>query len=254
MQRNFKLIFNAILFLFIIIDIVILTFLTIDFALNLKPTFPNLVLIDIMVSVLIAINTFYILNKQKNARQYLSKNWLTIFAIIPLAYLIILIFPNTYYLVILLFLVRIFSLYKYMLKIKSIIKFTRKTKLDYATFVLLITLIFGSLLFFWVESPVNPTAATFDSSVFFLIVSMTTVGYGNTVPFTRIGQLIAITAIVIGIGYTGWVTAAMASSLVQDLRKERDKQVDKQNKSMDEIIEKLNRIEKELDEIKKDKK
>lgn len=219
MQRNFKLIFNAILFLFIIIDIVILLFLTIDFALNLKPTFPNLVLIDIMVSVFIAINTFYILNKQRNARQYLSQNWLTIFAIIPLAYLVILIFPNTYYIVILLFLVRIISLYNYMLKIKSIIKFTRKTKLDYATFLLLITLLFGSLLFFLVESPVNPSASTFDSSVFFMIVSMTTVGYGNTVPFTRIGQLIAITAIIVGIEYSGWVTAAMASLIIQKLRK-----------------------------------
>ena len=84
-----------------------------------------------------------------------------------------------------------------MLKIKSIIKFTRKTKLDYATFLLLIILIFGSFIFFWVESPVNPTASTFDSSVFFMIVSITTAGYGNTVPFTRIGQLIAITAIIV---------------------------------------------------------
>lgn len=253
MQRNFKLIFNALLFIFILIDILILIFLTMDFVFNLRPTMPNLILFDVLVSVLVCINTFFILNKQKNAREYLSKNWTDIFAIVPLAYIIILAFPSTYIIIILLFLVRIFALYKYLLKIKSIIRITRKTKLDYATFILLATLIFGSLLFFWVESPVNPTASTLDSSVFFLIVSMTTVGYGNTVPITKIGQLIAITAIVIGIGYTGWVTAAMASSLVHELRKERDEKMDKQNKTMENILEKLDKIERELDEMKKEK-
>ncbi|WP_414470597.1 potassium channel family protein [Methanobacterium sp. ACI-7] len=137
-----------------------------------------------------------------------------------------------------------------MLKIKSIIRFTRKTKLDYATFLLLITLIFGSFIFFWFESPVNPTASTFDSSVFFMIVSMTTVGYGNTVPFTRIGQLIAITAIIVGIGYTGWVTAAMASSLIEDFRKKRQEELEEQKKVLLNIVEKLDKIENELDEIK----
>lgn len=250
MQRNFKLIFNALLFIFIIIDIFILTFLTIDFAFNLRPTMLNIVIFDILVSILIAINTFLVLNKEKNAINYLSKNWMNIFAIIPLAYLVILIFPDTYYIVIILFLIRIYALYKYVLKIKLIIKFTRKTKLDYATFVLFFTLLFGSVIFFWVESPVNPTVPTLDSSVFFLIVSMTTVGYGNTVPVTHIGQLIAVTAIIVGIGYTGWVTAAMASSLVQELRKERDKNILKQNKVMRDILEKLDKIENELEEIK----
>lgn len=252
MQRNFKLIFNALLFIFILIDMLILIFLTMDFILNLRPTMPNLILFDILVSVLVCINTLFILNKQKNAREYLSKNWMDIFAIVPLAYIIILIFPSTYIIIIALFLVRIFALYKYLLKIKSIIRITRKTKLDYATFILLATLIFGSILFFWVESPVNPTASTLDSSVFFLIVSMTTVGYGNTVPITKIGQIIAVTAIVIGIGYTGWVTAAMASSLVHELRKERDKQVEKQNKTMENILQKLDKIEREINEIKKE--
>lgn len=253
MQRNFKLIFNALLFIFILVDILILIFLTMDFVFNLRPTMPNLIIFDLLVSFLICINTFFILNKQKNAREYLSKNWMDIFAIVPLAYIIILIFPNTYIIIILMFLVRIFALYKYLLKIKSIIRITRKTKLDYATFILLATLIFGSLFFFWVESPVNPTASTLDSSVFFLIVSMTTVGYGNTVPITKIGQIIAIIAIVIGIGYTGWVTAAMASSLVHELRKERDEKMDKQNKVMENILQKLDKIERELDEIKKEK-
>jgi voltage-gated potassium channel len=171
-------------------------------------------------------------------------------AVIPLAYLAILILPNAYLLVIILLLVRIYALFKYMIEIRDVIKLSRRTKLDYATVILLTTLIFGSILFYIVESPVNPTSSTLDNSIFFMIVSMTTVGYGNTVPYTRIGQLIAVTAIVVGIGYTGWVTAAMASSLIEDFRKKRKEEIQKTNEAIEKIMKKLDKIENELKEIK----
>ncbi|MGZ7136231.1 MAG: ion channel, partial [Methanobacterium sp.] len=174
--------------------------------------------------------------------------------IIPVAYLGILIFHNNYLLIIILFLLRIYALYRYMLKIREIIKFTRKTKLDSATFVLLFTLIFGSLIFYLVESPINPSASTYDNSLFFMIVTMSTVGYGNIVPYTGIGKIIAIIAIVVGLGYTGWVTAAIASSLVEEFRKKSKETISETEKSLSTILKKLDKIEKELEEIKKEKK
>lgn len=225
--------------------------MTLDFALNLKPSILSLVKFDLIVSFLILVRTLIVINKEKNKNQYLTQNWMEIFAIVPLAYIVILIFPNTYLLIIILFLVRIYALFKYILKIKEIIKFSRKTKLDYATFVLVITFIFGSMLFFWVESPVNPQATNLDNSAFFMIVTMSTVGYGNIVPYTGIGKLIAVIAIVVGLGYTGWVTAAIASSLIEEVKKERKNEIDEQNKSLNNILEKLDKIEKELEEIKK---
>lgn len=249
MQRNFKLIFNALLFIFIFVDIIILIFLTLDFAFNLSPSI-GMIRLDLFASLLIVIHAALRITVQENKYQYITKNWFDIFAIVPLAYIVILIFPNTYLIVILLFLVRIYALYKYMLKIRSIIGFTRKTKLDYATFILLLTLIFGSIIFFWAESPVNPQASTLDNSVFFMIVTMSTVGYGNVVPYTGLGKLIAVTAIVVGLGYTGWVTAAIASSLVEEFRKKSKKDISEQKKSLSNILEKLDKIEKELAEMK----
>jgi voltage-gated potassium channel len=253
MQRNFKLIFNGLLLISIVFNILILILLTLDFALSFKPSILDLVKFDLTVSFLIILRTFFRLKNEKNKRQFISRNWIDVLAIIPLAYLAILIFPNAYLLVIVLLLVRIYALFKYMLEIRDVIRLTRKTKLDYATVILLITLIFGSILFFLVESPVNPSASTLDSSVFFMIVSMTTVGYGNTVPYTRVGQLIAVTAIVVGIAYTGWVTAAMASSLIEDFRKKRAAETERLIKSIENILEKLDKIENELEEIKKEK-
>jgi len=254
MERNFKLIFEGIFSILIFINIVVLLIMVIDYALNLNPSYLNIVRFDLLVSFLIIVDTILRLKNEKNKIQYLSRNWIDILAIIPLAYIAILIIPNAHIIIIILFLIRIYALLNYMLKLKGIRKLARKTKLDYATIILIVTLIFGSIFFYLVESPVNPTASTLDSSIFFLIVSMTTVGYGNTVPVTHIGQLIAVTAIIVGLGYTGWVTATMASSLVQEFRKESDKRVETQNKSKELILkklEKLDKIEKELEELKR---
>lgn len=254
MQRNFKVIFNALLFVSILIDILILIFLTLDFALILKPSIISLVKFDVFVSILIIFQSVLWIRKQEDKKQYLAKNWILIFAMIPLAYIVLIVFPNTYILVIILFLVRIYALFRYSMKIKDIIRITEKTKLDYATFVLIGTFVFGSLLFFFVESPVNPNAATLDDSAYFMIVTMSTVGYGNIVPYTGIGRLISVMAIIVGVGYAGWVTAAIATSLIEQLREERKKETEKEFKSMEMILNKLDKIEKELEEIKSQKK
>lgn len=254
MQRNFKLIFNALLFVFIFIDILVLIFLTLNFVLNLKSTISGLIQFDMIVSLLIIFQSVLWIRKQENKRLYLAKNWTDIFAMVPIAYFVLIIFPNTQILVVVLFLVRIYALFRYIQKIKDIIQITEKTKLDYATFLLTGTLVFGSLIFFWVESPVNPQVTNLDDSTYFMIVTMSTVGYGNIVPYTGIGRLISVIAIIVGVGYAGWVTAAIATSLIEQIRKERRIDAEKEIKSFEEILDKLEKIEKELEEIKSQKK
>ncbi len=251
MQRNFKVIFNAFLFIFIFIDIIFLIFMALSFALNLKTTILGLIEFDLIVSVLVIFHALSRLNKAKNKKQFMAKNWMDIFAIVPVAYIVIVLAPTANLIIIILFLIRIHALIRYLLKIRDIIRFTEKTKLDVATFILLGSFIFGSLIFFWIESPVNPEVTNLDDSAFFMIVSMTTVGYGNIVPYTGIGKLVSVIAIIVGVAYTGWITAAIASALIEELRKERKKEIKRQNESMENILEKLDKIEKELEEVKK---
>jgi len=253
MQRNFKLIFNALLFISILIDILILIFLALDFALSIKPVIISLINFDIIVSLLIILQSARWIRKQDNKWKYLTKNWIYIPAMIPFAYIIIIISPYMHYLVAILLLFRIYALFKYAMRIKDIIYITEKTRLDYATFILVGTFVFGSLLFFWVESPVNPQASTLDDAAYFMIVTMSTVGYGNIVPYTGIGRFISVIAIIVGVGYAGWVTAAIATSLIGQLRDERKKESEKEVKSMELILNKLDKIEKELEELKSQK-
>lgn len=213
----------------------------------------GLVQFDIVVSLLIIFQSILKIRKQEDKKEYLAKNWTDIFAMIPIAYFVILLLHNMPLLLIILILVRIYALFRYALKIKDIILITQKTKLDYATFVLIGTFIFGSLIFFWVESPVNPNVTSLDNSAYFMIVTMATVGYGNIVPYTAIGTMVSVVAIIVGVGYAGWVTAAIATSLIEQLREERKKETEKEFKSMQMILNKLDKIEKELEEIKSQK-
>ncbi len=254
MQRNFKLVFNALLFVSILIDILILIFMALDVALSLKSVTMGLVRFDVIVSILIIFQSIYWIRQQENKKQHLRRNWINIFAMIPFAYLVIMLSPTTQFLVIILILVRIYALFKYAIKIRDILQITEKTKLDYATFILIGTFVFGSLLFFWAESPVNPQASTLDDSAYFMIVTMSTVGYGNIVPYTGIGRLISVIAIIVGVGYAGWVTAAIATALIEQLRSERKKEAEKETKVIKLILNKLDKIEKELEEIKSQKK
>jgi len=234
-------------------DILILIFLALDFALSLKPVILSLVNFDIIVSLLIILQSAKWIKKQEHKKRYLTKNWIYIPAMIPFAYLIILLSPHMHYLVVILLLFRIYALFKYAMRIKDIIRITEKTRLDYATFILVGTFVFGSLLFFWVESPVNPQASTLDDAAYFMIVTMSTVGYGNIVPYTGIGRFISVIAIIVGVGYAGWVTAAIATSLIEQLREERKTESEKEVKSLEIILDKLDKIEKELEELKSQK-
>jgi voltage-gated potassium channel len=67
---------------------------------------------------------------------------------------------------VLIIILRFYALYK-LLQItgREVHKYPSKTKLDYATFVLLLVLVFGSFLFFLVENGVNPEVPTYESAM-----------------------------------------------------------------------------------------
>jgi voltage-gated potassium channel len=94
--------------------------------------------------------------------------------------------------------------------------------------------------------------------MWFSIVSMTTTGYGDITPVTFTGRLIAVVLILTGMGYLSLVTATLAYSFIDLFRKESRKAGERLEKraltyeeKVDEIMAKLDEIEKKVD--KKDK-
>jgi voltage-gated potassium channel len=71
--------------------------------------------------------------------------------------------------------------------------------------------IVGSLAAYYAEHPVNPEFATFGDALWWGIVTLTTVGYGDIVPETTAGRWVAVSIMITGIAVLGVLAGALAS-------------------------------------------
>jgi voltage-gated potassium channel len=82
--------------------------------------------------------------------------------------------------------------------------------------------------------------------LWFAIVTVTTVGYGDTFPTSAAGRLVASFLMIVGIGFLGLATASIAGHFVnQDAEDKHREATDKQ----DEILAELRRVHERLDRL-----
>jgi voltage-gated potassium channel len=70
---------------------------------------------------------------------------------------------------------------------------------------------FGSLVAYHAEHPINPQFATVGDALWWGIVTLTTVGYGDIVPKTETGRWAAVTIMITGIAVLGLLAGSLAS-------------------------------------------
>jgi voltage-gated potassium channel len=71
--------------------------------------------------------------------------------------------------------------------------------------------LFGSLVAYYAEHPTNPEFATVGDALWWGIVTLTTVGYGDIVPKTTTGRWAGVTIMVTGIAVLGLLSGSLAS-------------------------------------------
>ena len=282
MERHNKIIFESLLSILILIELFLLVLVSIGFIAGIKSHsiyyFGNY---DIIISILILFDfVFFIITTRTNQNMldFIRENWVYVVAIIPIFFICFNLFHlfNFKIIIALIGIIKIYALIKVLQKTSiEIRKYPNKTKLDYATVILLLVIIFGSLLFFLVEHGVNPEVPNYESAIWYTFVSMATVGYGDIVPITFAGRIIGALLILTGIAYVSLVTATLALIFIEEFRKESSKTKEKiqkriqdrtsaYEKKIDELLEKVessnkeltdkvDKIEKTLDEIKNNK-
>lgn len=91
-----------------------------------------------------------------------------------------------------------------------------------AFFILFIVLIFASSLMYHAEHEAQPEEfASIPTSMWWGIVTLTTIGYGDVFPVTTAGKVIAAGVAVLGIAVYAIPTGIMASAFTEELRKKR---------------------------------
>ena len=78
--------------------------------------------------------------------------------------------------------------------------------------IALVVLEFGSLGILWTErNAVDANITTADEAIWYLIVTMSTVGYGDHYPVTDAGRALGSLIIVVGVGVFGTLTGFLAN-------------------------------------------
>jgi voltage-gated potassium channel len=88
------------------------------------------------------------------------------------------------------------------------------------------------------------TIKTFGDALWWAATTVSTVGYGDKVPVTVEGRLVAVALMVVGISVLGVVTAAVAAWFVQQLRDVREDEA-RAEATLTEVMEELRAIREE---------
>jgi len=101
--------------------------------------------------------------------------------------------------------------------------------------------VLGAVGFYALESDENQAIRHFGDALWWAITTVTTVGYGDIVPITPEGRLIAVVLMLTGIGVIGLFTASVASLLFEEQKGPTPE--------LGEIMLRLERIESSLERL-----
>lgn len=209
-QQKLKKIYLLMMFLLIIISIVINVI-----------NFQYKEIIDIIILLIFALDSFYTLWKTDNKRDYLKHHFLDFIAIIPFhhAFRLVKFFP------LIMQSIQITSLgQRYLLPVFLKLRETGTGKL-FNTF--LIIFIFLPLPLLWIE----PNITNYEDLIWWEMQTVTTVGYGDIMIQTGLGRLVGGILMVLGVGIISTFTSNL-TRIISHSKKPN-------HKKADDVIEEL---------------
>jgi voltage-gated potassium channel len=251
LRSRIRYLYDVLCFILIIFDSF---FLFLSVAFPLKPgAVQDIATFDAVVCLFLVVEYLLRVNEHDNKRRYVAYQWSDIIAIVPFDYFAFVSFgialPLTPIFKILR-LVRIVALLRFSRRIeKEVLAFAEKTRLIYGLAIYLLVIIVGATLFFSIESGVNPNVGSIDDALWFVIVTVTSVGYGDIVPYTGLGRIIGVIAMLTAILFMSLVTATTTSALLEKFRAEREEITKTSKETIGNVIAQLNTIEERLEKL-----
>ena len=253
LSSRIRYLYEVLCFILIVFDGFFL-FITVIFPLK-SGTLEAVATFDAVVVLFLWVEYLFRVNEQDDKWRYVAYQWSDILAIIPFDYIALVSFGIALPLTIafkLLRLVRIVALLRFSRRIeREVLAFAEKTRLIYGLAIYLLVLIVGALLFFYIESPVNSTVSTPNDALWYMIVTMTTVGYGDIVPHTGCGRIIGVIAMLTAILFASLVTATTTSALMEKFRAEREEITEASKETIGNVLTQLSELRDRLDELPK---
>lgn len=109
-------------------------------------------------------------------------------------------------------------------------------------------LIISGVLFYALEHGVNSHVKNIFDGIWWAVVTLTTIGYGDIYPITIGGRILAMILALVGIGLVALPTGILTSGFIRALRSEKKisqlvDTMEEEEKEQDEILERVEEIE-----------
>ncbi|MBR9727732.1 ion transporter [Shewanella intestini] len=214
-----------------VILVLTMTFVTIE-----SETYRLLLVIDTFICLIFLVRFFVGLYKSSNRRHYFKHQWIDLVASIPA------IEPLRF--------ARIFQILRVIRLIRSsrslifpLLSQRRQTTLASLLLAMVLILAFSSILILLVESNVEgANITTAEQAIWWALVTISTVGYGDYYPVTTAGHVIGGLVILSGVSFFGVISGYMASVFVAPDESQRQESHQAEIKS--ELDKALERMEK----------
>lgn len=127
-------------------------------------------------------------------------------------------------------------------------------KLFYLLVLAAITIVFGSLVIYSVESP-HPDSQinTMLDAVWWTVATVTTVGYGDIVPVTETGKIVAIFYMFFGIGVLALFISVLGTQFYKNRFLKEEKEMSHAQKlildRMDDLEQNQEKLQKDLSDL-----
>jgi voltage-gated potassium channel len=128
---------------------------------------------------------------------------------------------------------RLLRLLRLVVTVRQLKSFFSMEGLRYTSVVAVFGIIGGGALFATVET--TQKLSTWDG-VWWAVSTVSTVGYGDIVPKTDAGRVIAIAVMIIGVGYVAMLTAALAQVFLTGLVGKEAKAVEKEAHYAEDVV------------------
>lgn len=231
---------RMILSFIIIIDLILITS-TLIFDVS-AAMYHKILIFDIITCIILLFDFFQGLYKSEDKNLYLKENWIELVASIPFDIIF-----SSFMVLRYLRLLRLFRILFLVGEYFNVIgDFLKDTHLDEILAVLILIVIGSTLGLFLIDPGMNNL---FDN-LWFVVVSITTVGYGDITPTSIYGKILSLVLLIVGVFIFSAITGAISSYFMDSLLKEGSYHIYEMGKKMDEMNDKLSKNEETIEDLK----
>ena len=225
--------------LLIIVDIILIIYLLLFLVAEDLTIF--VVAFDVFVCIILLFDFFYRLLKSDQKAQFFRHNYLYLIASIPLE----LVLPKYFIAFRFILIIRLLNSAFVRKYFENLHHFLEHTKFDKVlTWIIFTVIVFTLSLYF-----LDASLGLFDS-LWFVVVTLTTVGYGDVTPNSFSAKIISILLLVMGIFIFSTLTGAISSYFndkILNIDTDVEEDLDVVERKLDEMSLELESIKKELE-------